>query len=59
MRKEEVILKGKTLPLEFTFSCINPKGYEHCGDCNKCLERKKAFFTVGVFDKTKYKKAGI
>ena len=58
-KKEEVIMMGRKLPLEFTFSCINPKGYEHCGDCNKCVERKKAFFAVGIFDKTKYKKAGI
>jgi len=58
-RKEEVIMMGKRLPLEFTFSCINPKGYEHCGECNKCVERKKGFFAVGVLDKTKYKKTGI
>jgi 7-cyano-7-deazaguanine synthase len=59
MKKEEVILLGKRLPLELTFSCANPKGYDHCGECNKCMERKKAFFAVGVFDKTKYKKTGI
>ena len=59
MKKEDVIAFGKKLPLEFTFSCLNPKGYEHCGDCNKCVERKKAFFAAGVFDKTKYKKPGI
>jgi 7-cyano-7-deazaguanine synthase len=59
MKKEDVISLGKKLPLEFTFSCLNPKGYEHCGECNKCVERKKAFFAAGVFDKTKYKKAGI
>ena len=59
VKKEEVILKGQKLPFEFTFSCINPKGYDHCGECNKCVERKKAFFAAGLFDKTKYKKAGI
>ena len=59
LKKEEVVLMGKKLPLECTFSCINPKGYEHCGECNKCVERKKAFFAVGLLDKTKYKKAGI
>ncbi len=59
LKKEDVILLGKKLPLELTFSCINPKGYEHCGECNKCTERKKAFFAAGVFDKTKYKKSGI
>lgn len=59
MKKEEVIVLGKKLPLEMTFSCINPRGFEHCGDCNKCTERKKAFFRAGVFDKTRYKKSGI
>ena len=59
MKKEDVIALGRKLPLEFTFSCLNPKGYEHCGECNKCVERKKAFFAAGVFDKTKYKKTGI
>lgn len=58
-RKEDVIDLGKKLPLECTFSCINPKGFEHCGECNKCVERKKAFFSVGMTDKTKYKKAGL
>ncbi|HXV19048.1 MAG TPA: 7-cyano-7-deazaguanine synthase, partial [Candidatus Omnitrophota bacterium] len=58
-RKEDVIEIGKKLPLECTFSCINPKGYEHCGECNKCVERKKAFFSVGMTDKTKYKKEGL
>jgi 7-cyano-7-deazaguanine synthase len=59
LKKEEVIIKGKKLPLELTFSCINPKGYDHCGDCNKCVERKKAFFAAGIFDKTKYRKSGV
>jgi 7-cyano-7-deazaguanine synthase len=59
MKKEDVIAHARKLPLESTFSCLNPKGYEHCGECNKCVERKKAFFAAGVFDKTKYKKAGI
>ncbi len=59
LKKESVIILGKKLALETTFSCMNPKGYEHCGECNKCIERKKAFFAAGVFDKTKYKKSGI
>lgn len=59
LRKEDVLLRAKRLPLELTFSCINPKGYEHCGDCNKCVERKKAFFAAGLPDRTRYKKAGL
>ena len=59
LKKEDVILLGKKLVLDATFSCINPKGYEHCGECNKCMERKKAFFAAGVSDRTKYKKEGL
>ncbi len=43
LSKEEVMEKGKGLPLNLTFSCVNPKGYDHCGHCNKCVEREKAF----------------
>ena len=59
LKKEEVIIAGKKLVLDATFSCINPKGYDHCGDCNKCMERKKAFFAAGILDRTKYKKIGL
>lgn len=59
LKKEAVLEKGKRLPLDLTFSCINPKGYDHCGDCNKCMERKRAFFAAGIFDRTKYKKTGL
>lgn len=59
MKKEEVLLLGKNLQLELTFSCVNPKGFDHCGDCNKCMERKKAFFAAGIFDRTRYKKSGV
>jgi 7-cyano-7-deazaguanine synthase len=48
MKKEDVVLAWKRFPLEMTFSCIDPKGVEHCGCCNKCAERKKAFFAAGL-----------
>ncbi len=41
--KSEVVKLGKNLPLELTFSCLNPKGNRHCRTCNKCAERKNAF----------------
>jgi len=59
LKKEDVVLMGNKLSLESTFSCINPKGYDHCGECNKCMERKKTFFAVGMTDRTKYKKPGL
>jgi 7-cyano-7-deazaguanine synthase len=42
------------LPLEHTFSCIAPVDTVHCGRCNKCAERRKAFAEAGVEDRTRY-----
>ena len=53
--KEEVLRRGRSLPLELTFSCIQPIGQYHCGMCNKCAERQKAFKNSGLPDKTIYK----
>src|SRR5262249_12267777 len=39
MTKRAVMLVGRNLPLEHTFSCINPRAGLHCGQCNKCAER--------------------
>jgi 7-cyano-7-deazaguanine synthase len=55
LSKEDVILRGRSLPLELTFSCIQPIGRYHCGMCNKCAERQKAFNNTGIPDKTVYK----
>ncbi len=52
--KKEVMKLGSKLPLELTFSCLSPKGLSHCGGCNKCMERKRAFRNVGIVDKTRY-----
>lgn len=54
LTKKEVMKFGKDLPLELTFSCLNPKGIRHCGKCNKCAERKRAFRKAGIQDKTSY-----
>ena len=54
--KKNILQKGINyqLPLELTFSCINPKKRIHCGVCNKCAERQKAFVKAGIHDRTKY-----
>lgn len=52
--KRDVIRLGKSLPLELTFSCIDPAGYTHCGRCNKCQERRLAFARAGLDDPTEY-----
>jgi 7-cyano-7-deazaguanine synthase len=54
LSKAEVIQLGRGLPLELTFSCINPAGQDHCGACNKCAERRRSFVLAGVVDKTRY-----
>jgi 7-cyano-7-deazaguanine synthase len=54
LRKEDVVLLGAQLPLELTFTCNNPVGELHCGDCNKCAERQGGFVRAGVPDPTVY-----
>jgi 7-cyano-7-deazaguanine synthase len=54
LTKEAVIRLAADAPLEFSFSCIHPLDGQHCGQCNKCGERKKNFALAGVEDKTRY-----
>lgn len=53
--KNMILCANKNLPLHLSFSCINPKGLLHCGVCNKCAERRRAFKLAGLIDKTIYK----
>lgn len=58
MEKREVV---RTLPSELlasTFSCIAPVGGRHCGGCNKCGERRRAFEAAWVSDPTRYASHG-
>ena len=52
--KASVIRRVRTQPLALTCSCIQPRGWQHCGRCNKCAERRRAFREAGVMDPTKY-----
>ena len=52
--KREVMWLGQVYPLARTFSCIHPYGTLHCGRCNKCHERRKAFRLIGSDDPTEY-----
>jgi 7-cyano-7-deazaguanine synthase len=54
LTKREVMRSGQGLPLELTFSCIQPAGKLHCGRCNKCAERRRAFSTAEMPDPTRY-----
>ncbi len=54
LTKKDVLGRGRSLPLHLTFSCIAPKGHTHCGGCNKCAERMRAFQSVRLPDLTRY-----
>lgn len=55
LHKEEVLARGRHLPLHLTLSCIDPRDGRHCGRCNKCAERKKGFRDAGLKDLTPYR----
>ncbi len=40
--KAAILRMGQDLPLQWTFSCLQPRGHKICGRCNKCAERHKA-----------------
>lgn len=54
LTKREAMALGKDLPLELSFSCIDPQEGLHCGRCNKCAERKEAFAEAAIPDRTQY-----
>jgi 7-cyano-7-deazaguanine synthase len=54
LTKADVLELGRELPLQHTFSCIHPAGEQHCGRCNKCAERRRAFSDLSIEDVTTY-----
>lgn len=54
LTKRQVMQLGQSLPLERTFSCIQPRHNQHCGRCNKCAERQAAFALLASEDPTHY-----
>lgn len=54
MSKRRVIARGRALPLDATFSCIDPAGLRHCGRCAKCFERRESLREAGFPDRTPY-----
>jgi 7-cyano-7-deazaguanine synthase len=52
--KAHVLELGRHLQLQHTFSCIDPTAGVHCGRCNKCAERQRAFEEASVDDVTTY-----
>jgi len=58
LRKAELIPGRGRAPLGLTFSCLAPSGRRHCGRCQKCAERRRAFADARVQDPTRYADAG-
>ncbi|ENN96304.1 exsB protein [Methanocaldococcus villosus KIN24-T80] len=60
--KEEIVKIGHELEkkygevLRYTYSCYkdNGKDFLHCGECESCMRRKRAFMLAKVEDKTEY-----
>lgn len=52
--KAEIIRRFRHLPLQHTLSCLQPVAGRHCGQCNKCAERRAAFVAADVADPTDY-----
>jgi len=54
--KAQIISAYAEAPLHVSLSCLAPVGRNHCGRCNKCAERRKAFHEAGIEDKSIYEK---
>lgn len=55
MNKEEIVKKGKEVnaPMQLSYSCYVGKE-KHCGSCESCKRRKRAFINADIVDNTDY-----
>ena len=57
LNKEEIVELGLQLnaPLGLSYSCYSGEDI-HCGVCESCMRRKRAFEKLNINDPTVYKK---
>lgn len=55
LNKKEIVKLGKKLqaPMDLSYSCYVGENV-HCGSCESCLRRKRAFIESGIQDMTNY-----
>ena len=55
LNKEEIVKLGVEVgaPMELSYSCYKGR-QSHCGVCESCMRRKRAFKKIGIKDLTKY-----
>ena len=55
LNKEEIVALGVKVgaPMELSYSCYKG-GNKHCGVCESCMRRKRAFENLGVKDLSEY-----
>ncbi len=55
MNKEDIVRNGDKLdaPMDLSYSCYNNDD-KHCGVCESCKRRRRAFITAGINDPTEY-----
>lgn len=55
LTKEEIVKLGVEVgaPMEISYSCYKG-GKKHCGVCESCMRRKRAFRQLGIEDLTEY-----
>ncbi len=59
LSKQQVLALGAGLPLQLTFSCLAPIEGMHCGECNKCAERRRGLQSLPEGDSTFYAKQQV